>query len=208
PSFEFVSPVPGSALILPETNIIVRPGGTVDASSIFGGPFVVSGSLSGVHPGRVRLSDDGSTLTFQPDRPFAYGEEVTCVAGSGLRTDTRGLVPPARFTFTIAGPERQSLGDFPAPPDDGEGPSAFSSGTVATAGRALQSAARAESLPADFPNIQAFVYGTPSPGRLFVSDLHFGLTGVQIPSYLMILENDGSPYFYRKLPWTGTDFKM
>src|SRR5258706_8341783 len=116
PSFEFVSPVPGSTLVLPETNIIIRPGGIVDASSIFGGAlFQVSGSNSGSHEGRIRLSDHGQTLTFQPDQPFSYGEEITCVAGAGLSTDTRGLVLPGRFTFTIADPEREGLGDFPAP---------------------------------------------------------------------------------------------
>src|SRR6266850_1487736 len=211
PSFEFVSPVPGSTLVLPETNIILRPGGIVDASSIFGGAlFQVSGSSSGSHEGRIRLSDDGQTVTFQPYLPFSYGEEVTCVAGSGLWTDTRGLVLPGRFTFTIAGPERESLRDFPAPGDEGEGLpfSTSSGGAPALGGRAPRAGAMAESLPADFPNIRASVYGTPAPGRLFVTDLHFNIFGIRYPSYLMILENDGSPYFYRQLTWTAHDFKM
>ena len=211
PSFEFVSPVPGSALVLPETNIIIRPGGIVDASSIFGGAlFQVSGSSSGSHEGQIRLSDDGRTLTFQPDRPFSYGEEVTCVAGSGLWTDTRGLVLPGRFTFTIAGPEREGLRDFVPPPDDGESSpfSTFSGGSLPSGGLPPRAGAMAESLPADFPNIRASVYGTPAPGRLFVTDLHFNITGIRFPSYLMILENNGNPYFYRQLPWTALDFKM
>src|SRR6266850_292102 len=205
PSFEFVSPVPGSTLVLPETNIILRPGGIVDASSIFGGAlFQVSGSSSGSHEGRIRLSDDGQTLTFQPDRPFSYGEEVTCVAGSGLWTDTRGLVLPGRFTFTIAGPEHESVRDFVPPFEDGaDAPSTFSGGSLPPRAGAL-----AESLPADFPNIRASVYGTPAPGRLFVTDLHFNVAGIRFPSYLMILENNGNPYFYRQLSWTALDFKM
>jgi hypothetical protein len=210
PSFEFVSPVPGSTLVLPETNIIIRPGGIVDASSIFGGAlFQVSGSSSGSHEGRIRLSDDGQTLTFQPDRPFSYGEEVTCVAGSGLSTDTRGLVLPGRFTFTIAGPEREGLGNFPAPSEDGDSaPFGTLSGSPGAPGRMPRAGAMAESLPPDFPAIQASVYGTPAPGRLFVTDLHFNIFGIRYPSYLLILENNGNPYFYRQLTWTAHDFKM
>src|SRR5689334_25131432 len=73
PSYEFVSPLPGSALVLPETNIILRPGGIVDPTSI-GAPLVnVSGSTSCPHDGHLQVSDDGQTLTFQPSNPFAYG---------------------------------------------------------------------------------------------------------------------------------------
>ena len=130
---------------------------------------------------------------------------MSCIAGAGVRTDTGGSVPPVPFAFTIAGPERESLRDFP-PPDDGAGSPFSSFPTGSPLG--LRSAALAESLPPDFPNIQASVFGTPSPGRLFVSDLHFNIFGIRIPSYLLILENSGSPYFYRQLPWTGLDFKM
>ncbi len=208
PSFEFLSPVPGSSLVLPETNIIFLPGGIVDPSSVIGGAlFQVQGSRSGAHAGQARLSDDGRTLTFQPDQPFSYGEVVTCVAGTGLGTDTQGAVTPVPFSFTIAGPEREGLRDFPIPPDAGEGALTGFSGAAAPSGGPVRAAAMAESLPADFPNIYPSVFGTPSPGRLFVSDLHFNLFGIRIPSYLLILENGGTPYFYRQLPWAGLDFK-
>src|SRR6267378_6813580 len=80
PGLEFLSPVPGSTLILPETNIILRPGGIVDAASVTGGALLdVSGSASGLHQGQLRLSDDSRTVTFQPDIPFKPGEVVTCL---------------------------------------------------------------------------------------------------------------------------------
>src|SRR5437667_2479578 len=71
PELEFVSPIPGSALVLPETNVILRPGGIVDAASVAEGSLLqLSGSTSGFHEGRLRLSDDHRTLTFQPNVPF------------------------------------------------------------------------------------------------------------------------------------------
>jgi hypothetical protein len=214
PRLEYLSPLPGSTLILPETNIILRPGGIVDAASVAGGPLLqVTGSASGLHEGRLRLSDDGRTLTFQPDVPFTASEVVTCRLGTGLTTDTRGLIPPGEFSFTVAGPEREAPGDFTIPADDDESPSPATGSNVARApaangSRYPRSAALAESLPDDFPNIRAAVYGTPTPGRLFLSDVRFGFAGPPFPSYLMILENDGRPFFYRKLAGVGLDFKM
>ena len=204
PSIEFVSPLPGSMMVLPKTNIILRPGGIVDAASAFGGPLVsVIGSTSGLHEGQLRLSDDRQTLTFQPYVPLTYGEEVTCRVGSGLVTDTQGLIPPVSFTFTTAGPLREGLNDFPIPEDDDE----ISAPVGAAASRTvpLQSAALAtDSLPPDFPNIQAAVYGNTAPGRLFLSDIRLG---VPVPSELMILENDGTPFFHRRLSGPSFDFK-
>ena len=193
-------------MVLPETNLILRPGGMVDPGSVNGGFLVsVSGSTSGPHEGQLRLSDDFLTLTFQPTAPFTYGEVVTCRIGSGLVTDTRGLVPPASFTFTIAGPERESLRGFRVPEDGDETPTPPTGGAAAR-GIDLRSAALAGALPADFPNIQATVYGTPAPGRLFVADLNFNYPNVN-PSHLMILENDGTPFFYRRLRGPALDFK-
>jgi hypothetical protein len=209
PGLEFLSPLPGSSWILPETNVILRPGGIVDAGSIAGGaPLVVSGSVSGSHDGRLRLSSDRRTLTFRPDFPFTPGEVVTCRLESGLTTDTRGAIPPSEFTFTIAGPERETLRDFQIPAETDESGPPAAGGSATARVRGLQTAAVTESLPPDFPNIQAAVFGTPTPGRLFLSDLHFATSGPPVPSYLMILENDGTPLFYRKLSGVGLDFKM
>jgi hypothetical protein len=209
PGFEYVSPLPGSTGILPETNIILRPGGIVDPASLGGGQLLrVSGSSSGLHEGQLRLSDDNRTLTFQPDAPFAPGEVVTCTVGSGLTTDIRGLIPSAEFTFTVAGSECLALRDFPIPADDGENPQPELALSAPARQENLLSAALAESLPPDFPAIRTALYGTPAPGRLFLADVHFAVSGPQIPSYLMILENDGTPLFYRKIRSVGFDFKM
>ena len=176
----------------------------MDAASLFGSPLLdVSGSISGSHTGELRLSDDLQTVTFQPHVPFTYGELVTCRVGSGLATDIRGLVPPASFTFTIAGPERESLGDPPGLPEKEEDSGPLPAGPLARA-LGLRSAALSESLPADFPNIHAAVYGTPTPGRLFLTNLGFNLPN---PSYLMILNNDGSPFFYRRLSGVAINFQ-
>ena len=105
PSLEYVSPLPASNNVLPETNLIVRPGGIVDAGLVAGGALVTaSGSASGPHAGSLRLADDGQTITFRPDLPFAPGEVVTCRIGGGLRTAALLVLPATEYQFTIAGP--------------------------------------------------------------------------------------------------------
>ena len=205
--FEYLSPLPGSARILPETNVVLRPGGIVDAASLAAGPFLlVSGSQSGSHPGQLRLSDDHRSVTFRPDAPFTPGEVVTCRLDAGMVTDSQGLVPGVDFSFTVAGPERERLRDFQIPVDRDESPSPTTGRTGAAPTRTLRSAAMSDSLPPDFPHIQAAVYGTPTPGRLFLCNFVFD--GIPIPSYLMILNDDGTPFFQRKIPGVGLDFKM
>lgn len=204
--FEYLSPLPGSVFHLPETNIILRPGDAVDPASVDRGKIRVIGTKSGSHRGRLRLSDDRKNVLFQPEVPFAPGEVVTFDLDPGLTTETGEPVPPVEFTFTIAGPEREALRDFVVPEDLDGGSSPVLGGSAAALAGNAQSAAPSDSLPPDFPNIHTAVYGTPTPGRLFLC--HFVFGGVPVPSYLMILENDGTPFFHRRLPGTGLDFKL
>jgi hypothetical protein len=80
---------------------------------------------------------------------------------------------------------------------------------LAVAGVVLVSAptrSAADPLPPDFPTIQTALPGTPAPGRIFLSS--FSQSDPLAPSYLMILENDGTPVFHRRLPPRAFDFKL
>ncbi len=65
-------------------------------------------------------------------------------------------------------------------------------------------------VPSDFPVIETHQYGKTAPGKIFFAST-FGTLG----NYIIILENDGTPYFYRKYPGytsfynaSSGDFKM
>lgn len=209
--YAYVSPLPGADRVLPETNVIVRPGGIVDPGSIRPdaregrrATIEVEGSVSGPHSGRLRLSDDRRTLVFVPDLRFVPLEEVRVRVGS-VRTDREGDLPPEEFAFTIAGPEREALRDFRWP--IGEEDIAPPAETPDHAARGAPPAAPSDDpLPPDFPVITATVLGKTTPGRIFLTNIN--LSNASAPSYLLILDNDGSPYWYRRMPSRTLDFKM
>jgi len=56
-------------------------------------------------------------------------------------------------------------------------------------------------VPGDFPGIRVDVHTQTAEGKIFVSCYYSIL-------YIMILENDGTPYFYQRIPLYSTDFKL
>lgn len=57
------------------------------------------------------------------------------------------------------------------------------------------------SLPGNFPQFSTTINEETSPGKIFI-------TNSEGAPYLMILENDGTPYFYQQLDKTSLDFKV
>ncbi|MGE5179657.1 MAG: aryl-sulfate sulfotransferase [Bacteroidota bacterium] len=205
PAVEYLSPAPGAGMVLPQTNVILRPGGIVDPASLASESLlVVIGSISGPHSGLLALAGDRRTLTFRPDLPFVSSETVTCRLGPGLVTDTRADIPAGEFTFTIAGPDREALRSYVAAPDSDE----LAAAALRAPRIVLRQSAAAAALPSDFPNVAADSLGPTAAGRLFLSDIYFQIAGPRVPSYLMILNNDGTPYWYKHLDGIGLDFKL
>ena len=101
-SYAYVSPQPGSERVSPVNNVALRAGPELDARSLHAGLLQVTGSVSGPHSGRLRLSADQRTLLFDPAEPYATGETVTVQLTPGLRTATGDALPETRFHFTVA----------------------------------------------------------------------------------------------------------
>jgi len=56
--FEYISPVPGSSMVSPGNNVVIREGHHIDRNSLHEDSSVlVVGSVSGPHPGRLLLAD-------------------------------------------------------------------------------------------------------------------------------------------------------
>ena len=72
----------------------------------------------------------------------------------------------------------------------------------------LASAQQLQGLPEDFPEIQLNVYDEPEPGYVFMTPS--GLWGYfeGVTPYLAILDNYGTPVYYRELSNAAFDFKL
>ncbi|HEX7573886.1 MAG TPA: aryl-sulfate sulfotransferase [Bacteroidota bacterium] len=197
PLVRYLSPIPGSRYILPASNIIIRTDRRIGPDVALNLVRGVTGGRSGKHRFDVRVSDDGRTVTCQPESPFAAAEEVTAQIDTSVVRWT-GPASAGEFKFTTAGttPDRISLqkllraSDFPQavsapPPPRKRGPSTVADEIV-------------------IPNIDVTLSTPTSPGYLFLSPLQWSVAS--IPA-LLILRNDGTPVFARDLPANGFDFK-
>ncbi len=115
----YVSPSPRARHISPGTSIAVSAGSPFSPASLAAEQFTIKGSSSGVHRGDVRLSDDGLTALFYPEREFTFGEVVRVSLNSGLRTSQGEPVPGTEFGFSII---NRPFAEFPPPPANAEAP--------------------------------------------------------------------------------------
>jgi hypothetical protein len=193
----YVHPVPGSQHVPVGSTILLKLGATlqahVDLSSV---SFEVIGEKSGLHPGGVGISDN--TIVFKPASNFDVSETVHV----SVRSSPIGRRDPYSFSFETA-----SIRDFD--------PAVFQSVSDDRAQARLEKTDAAfpvvgkptsingVMVPSDFPQFTVSVSNPTAPGKIFIGN--WGGT-----SYMMILENDGTPYFYRRFSGSTQtrDFKV
>jgi hypothetical protein len=192
PSVEYTIPKDRARLVSPRTTLAVRYSDTSALEGLARADwFSVRGERSGVCSGTVRVADDRRTVIFVPSAPFTRGERVD------VRVERPGAEPYA-FGFTISehGVVRDDgmnvKGDDPCAP-------------VPTAARtpaaSPDSLLNGVAVPSDFPYVRVERNTTPGDGLLFLNN--WGGS-----PYLLILDNDGTPRFYRKMPAPARDFKV
>lgn len=206
--FTYISPVPGSAYVSTRTNIILRSPGLIAAGGTIDNSFLsVKGAKSGTHAGSLTVSDDGETLVFIPAVPFAAGETVHVGTNQPLATNTYDEVAPVSFDFTTSATQLTSLQLQRILDQCGDGLPCISSGSnVTTSGRSY-AALKGSTLPSDFPKMQISGTGPTAPGDIFICDFGWTSSIVAAP-YLIILDNSGTPLFYRETATSCTDFKL
>ncbi len=201
---QYLSPLPGAVMVSRESSIIVRfnhgsAALDLDPSVM----FVVTGERSGGHFGSVVFSDDGQTAIFKPDVPFEPGERVFLTIRYRENSENAGIdTVVSQFvvsTNTTAQPPRplswfrEFFGD---PPTD----------KLTSRPRAVDTGTADYSPPLDFPLITIDHVDNPGEGYVFMTNYLWQWNPFPL-SYLMILRNDGTPYFFRKSPTFALDFK-
>ncbi|MGH7742044.1 MAG: hypothetical protein ACRENS_08480, partial [Candidatus Eiseniibacteriota bacterium] len=161
--------------------------------------FTVTGALSGAHAGVTLVAPDSRTVLFRPATRFAWGErvDVGIESAAPLAPDEAGV--RAALSFTIA---RERAPAAPRRAASSTDPLDWLRG-----GRALLPlrAATADTLPDGYPTMTVHLYGTPAPGRLFMSSFPLGPQGTP---FLIIAGNAGGPVYSRAMPLFCTDFKV
>ena len=101
-AYQYISPVPNSALNLAETSIIIREGRLIDQVNLFNNNITVVGSVSGDHFGELILSDDGKTIIFKPYEKFYPAETVNVSYVEGIFNVSGDELLPFNFHFRIS----------------------------------------------------------------------------------------------------------
>jgi hypothetical protein len=191
---QYVSPLPDSKFNNTGTNIIISSDKAFNLGKpMIKGSVIVNGSISGLHDGDVVLSADKRTIIFKPFKPFEYSETVSVILGTAVTGGSK----PFKYIFYIKDKWEIKSGNssyvqelmkkynFTPPP--------------------ISFIRNTDSLPADFPPATVTISNNPSPGKIFLTN--FNLFPGIYETYIMIFNNDGSPFYYKRMNGPCTDFK-
>jgi len=186
--FQFISPRPGSNNNTQESTIIIRHGSKIDLSSAsVSGLIEVTGSESGPVSGETVLSSDGKTVIFKPYQKFLPEETVFVEFNSGLISYSGESVPSCAFSFKIAHHITFSI------------PSELSGSVRKIKSSVLPGQNTGHRLKAgELPAMTVTVCDSDAVDEGYI----FMAVAAEVPNigyYLMILNNDGTPFFTREL---------
>lgn len=177
--FKFVSPKPGSTIVSPSTNIILRHAEFIDMASLSSNLVNVEGSKSGDHRGNLILSDDGRTIVFNPDVPFDLDEVVNINISEGIRTQTGKII--AEFTFQYITAKSKPKQVYSGILDETLG-----SSDQRNSSRVNQTE---ELLPP--PPITINSINNPSDGYIFMATWDRTKTGAEYGNFIFVLDKSG-----------------
>jgi len=178
---KYLSPSPESRYNMEGTSIIIGFDNHVNQKGL---NLKVVGSVSGNHYGTLIFVQNGSKIVFEPAVPFKLGEKVTV---SGLKDNYS-------YSFYIRERVPANL-------------NAIFTGRINVETGSLKPLTGISSTPFLLDTLPVFViqnYGETYSGELFMvnfDNAHYN------PSYLMILRNNGTPKFSKRLMYRGLDFK-
>ena len=194
-AFDYISPKPNSEMNSPQTNIILRADRNVNVATLDGNMLEVYGSKSGKHLGKLELSDDNATITFQPYKPFALSEEVVVHYLGNITAADGAKLEPLTFSFKIT----EKLMNNPI--SDSE----FGKNDIKVKDFSNNKMISGDTLPGDYPEITLKNVNNPAPGYFFFANpaliKNYG-------NFCMIVDNEGKTIAQRRTFVRGYDFKM
>ena len=201
-SYQYISPVPGSSLNKPETNIIIRKGSFINPATLSSKKIKVVGSKSGVHSYKIKLADDDKTILIKPDSKFSLGETVYINYIDSISSREGVRLPWFDFQFKIVETDistnkNRSIDDILDLKDKRR----FLNRRKRKGEVFVQDNIE---FPPDYPVITIANSNNPSPGYFFLAPFFYPS---QLIGYLMILDNNGIPVFYQRTYGVKADWK-
>lgn len=186
-NFQYLDPLPNSSYNSIYTYIIIRQGDLLNKASINNDLVEAIGSKSGVHKGKIILANDSRTLIFKPTSPFQYNEEVTVTLSDGLETINGIDAGKLEFNFHTEIAPVNAVWENIANSLYKTESYQINQRTASTI-RKLSSVEIPDTiLPADLPIVSVDTFSTPGQGYYFLP----------ATPYLLIVDNQGTPVFYR-----------
>ena len=196
--YQYISPMPGSDFNTRESSIIIREGSIIDRTCITNLEAIkVTGTKSGEMPGKIILSADERTIIFKPFRKFEPGEKVTVQISNKFLRSNGSSLPETEFSFKIA-----PFAETPNPHD-------YINTMAQDFGISKNSLNKAviDTLPANYPAVTVNKYDTNKVGDGYIFMSIFG-TVSGVGYYIMMLNNDGTPFYYKEFKDHVYDFKI
>lgn len=197
--FQYLFPVPNSKLNSTESNIIIRFGVPFKDYGIENG-LVVSGNKSGIHKGKILLTENNMTILFIPDLPFSEGETVTVKFVREIKTDKNEIIPMLNFSFQVT---KQDLSSFIKKNERKFLVKEYSDLIRSNNYNLLRKESNnynysvlEDSLAHYFPSYKIDSVSNPFPGFMFFTP--FYNMSQKNYDYLIITDNYGVPIFYRQ----------
>ncbi len=198
--FQYICPPDGASLVTRESPVIIRYGRKILKESVSDSLIRVTGSSGGVYSGKLYLCSDGKTLIFNHSEPFGISEKITVNLTEGLYTADREKVPELEFFFIVSNNEetinkdsynksRNTVNELSTVPDPYQSyPEPYH--------------VSLKSINNDYPEIYSLRSNNPSGGYYFLEKNYVGY------SYIMIVDNYGTPLFYRILDHNAHNFSL
>ena len=208
-SIIYISPKPGSGLVSPFTNIILRLPEGKDISGISNQNLItVRGGFSGIHSGRLQIVDNNRTIIFKPFQKFTEGEKVYVkILLSALNSGSNADGDTLNYTFTISKSWKLSKIKHNDLEEEFENPVLeFQDQEQAYPKNSIDEA-NADSLPDDLPNVYVTLSNNPDDGSIFIAPWYYQGSFFD-PNYLMIIDNYGVPIYYKRNDILALDFKV
>ena len=177
---QYTIPLNGSAFVTRESSITIRYSQPLLEESASDSAIIVTGSVKGRYSGKLNLCRDNKTLVFDHPDPFKAAEKITVRVADGLYTAGMEMIPGFSFSFLVT--KNKNAGNSSEWPDE--------------------SYDRFKSAYNGFPSIYSLRNDNPSPGYYFLEKNYAGYC------YIIIMDNFGTPVFYRVLNYNAHNFTL